>query len=78
MRDRLFDSEVEEVTFMSKMPPVPPENQSHKGPESTHHKPEQAPDRKDHKHPNAGEQGETGNIKQNTTNKGYFRGRRTK
>ncbi len=27
-------------------------------------------------HPNAAEEGETANIKQNTTNKGYFRGRR--
>jgi hypothetical protein len=27
-------------------------------------------------HPNAAEEGETANIKQNTTNKGFFRGRR--
>jgi hypothetical protein len=27
---------------------------------------------------NIGEQGETANIKQNTTNKGYFHGRRMK
>ena len=27
-------------------------------------------------HPNAAEDGQTANIKQNTTNKGYFRGRR--
>ena len=26
-------------------------------------------------HPNAAEEGETANIKQNTTNKGFFRGR---
>jgi len=29
-------------------------------------------------HDNAEEEGETANIKQNTTNKGFFRGRRTK
>ena len=28
--------------------------------------------------PNTSEQGETANIKQNTTNKGYFHGRRVK
>jgi len=27
-------------------------------------------------HPNAAEEGNTANIKQNTTNEGYFRGRR--
>jgi hypothetical protein len=27
-------------------------------------------------HPNAAEKGETANIKQNTTNKGFFHGRR--
>ena len=27
-------------------------------------------------HANAAEEGDTANIKQNTTNKGYFRGRR--
>ena len=64
---------------MAKMPPVPPANQSHKGPGVTHeHQPEAAPDLKDHKHHNAGEQGQTANIKQNTTNKGYFKGRRVK
>jgi len=26
-------------------------------------------------HPNAAEEGDTANIKQNTTNEGYFRGR---
>jgi hypothetical protein len=31
---------------------------------------------KDEHHPNAAEEGETANVKQNTTNKGFFRGRR--
>ena len=30
------------------------------------------------KQPNAAEQGEPANIQQNTTNEGYFRGRRVK
>ena len=63
---------------MAKMPPIPPANRPHKGPEDKHHKPEGAPDLADHKHHNAGEQGETANIKQNTTNKGFFKGRRVK
>ncbi|MBV9748694.1 MAG: hypothetical protein JO157_07760 [Acetobacteraceae bacterium] len=54
-------------------PPVPPENRSPKGPgepASTHKgtasklHPAKAPD-------NLGEQGEQGNMKQNTTNQGY-------
>jgi hypothetical protein len=67
---------------MSNMPPVPPGNRSTKGPnnrtktngqtakgaEDKSVKPEQ-------RH-NTGEEGETGNIKQNTTNKGFYRGRR--
>jgi hypothetical protein len=59
------------------MPPVPPANQSNKGPKNT---PESVQDNLP-KHPepqNTAEQGETANIKQNTTNKGYFQGRRVK
>jgi hypothetical protein len=60
----------------SHMPPVPPANQSHNGtgdkseanPDTSHAKGEQ----------NTAEQGDTANIKQNTTNKGYFQGRRVK
>ena len=66
---------------MSKLPPVPPQNRSPKGHETQeagHASPNTAPDTQDHKHHNAAEQGETANIKQNTTNKGYFQGRRTK
>jgi hypothetical protein len=59
------------------MPPIPPGNQSNKGPkqnaddlnDTTH---------KDSKVVNTSEQGETANIKQNTTNKGFFQGRRVK
>ena len=66
------------VFHMSKMPPVPPNNQSNKGFENSHPEPQVAHDLKDHKHHNSSEQGETANIEQNTTNKGFFRGRRVK
>ena len=64
---------------MSKhMPETPVANRSKKGPgdhqdvgsDTTH---ENRPDEM-----NTSEQGDTANIKQNTTNKGFFRGRRMK
>ena len=64
---------------MSKhMPDVPVANRSQKGPGDPH---EPASDTTDAKHPdqvNTSEQGDTANIKQNTTNAGFFRGRRMK
>jgi hypothetical protein len=54
----------------------PPANRSKKGPKSN---PETSRDKKLVKHEhhaNAAEEGDTATIKQNTTNKGYFRGRR--
>jgi hypothetical protein len=59
----------------SHMPPVPPANRSQKGGGSD---PEVSKDRpvKHEHHANSAEEGETANIKQNTTNKGFFRGRR--
>lgn len=53
---------------MSKMPPVPPEQRSDKGPGSDPAVTidEEVPGRK-----NFDEQGRHGNIKQNTTNQGY-------
>jgi hypothetical protein len=60
----------------SRKPPVPPASRSKKGPKND---PKMAKDKKLVKHEhhaNAGEEGDTANIKQNTTNKGYFRGRR--
>jgi hypothetical protein len=68
----------------SNMPPVPPANRSDKGPR----KPAKADSeinaklaedksvKRSEKHHNAAEEGDTANIKQNTTNKGYYRGRR--
>jgi len=60
----------------SHMPPVPPASRSKKGPKRD---PQGAQDKKFVKHehhPNAAEEGQTANIKQNTANEGYFRGRR--
>jgi hypothetical protein len=60
------------------MPPVPPGNRSNKGPATrSNTTPKDEPVKHEH-HPNASEEGETANIKQNTTNKGFFRGRRFK
>ena len=61
----------------SHMPPVPPASRSKKGPKRNLE--DVSKDKKLVKHehhPNAAEEGDTANIKQNTTNKGYFRGRR--
>ena len=60
----------------SHMPPVPPANRSQKGP-GDH---SEIPSSEDLKKTdiNATEQGQTANIRQNTTNKGFFKGRRIK
>jgi hypothetical protein len=58
------------------MPPVPPANRSQKGPgdKSEVSKDKATP----HSEINTAEQGDTANIKQNTTNAGFFKGRRVK
>jgi len=60
----------------NKMPPVPPANRSPRergdAPEAKEHA------ARDTAETNTAEQGETANIRQNTTNAGYFRGRRMK
>ncbi len=60
------------------MPPVPPANRSKNDHGSDSGKKEVSNDKlaKHEHHANAAEKGETANIKQNTTNKGFFRGRR--
>jgi hypothetical protein len=59
------------------MPPVPPANRSKNDHGSDSGK-EVSNDKlvKHEHHANAAEKGETANIKQNTTNKGFFGGRR--
>jgi hypothetical protein len=66
------------------MPPVPPASRSNKGPANPRNMDKQinseAAENKSvnptEKHHNAAEEGDTANIKQNTTNKGFFKGRR--
>jgi hypothetical protein len=61
------------------MPPVPPANRSKNDHGSDSGKEVSISNDKLAKHEhhaNAAEKGETANIKQNTTNKGFFRGRR--
>jgi hypothetical protein len=58
------------------MPPVPPANRSHKGTGDNSETANEMP--KMHPDVNTLEQGDTANIKQNTTNKGFFKGRRVK
>jgi hypothetical protein len=58
------------------MPPVPPANRSHKGIGDNTEVTKDTATRKTDL--NAAEQGDTANIKQNTTNAGFFKGRRVK
>jgi hypothetical protein len=60
----------------SHMPPVPPANRSKKGVKGGTEILKDKKLVKHEHHANAAEEGDTANIKQNTTNKGYFRGRR--
>jgi hypothetical protein len=61
----------------SHMPPIPLANRSTKGPKDEISPHQDAAT--EHSEPqNIAEQGETANIKQNTTNKGFFQGRRVK
>jgi hypothetical protein len=58
------------------MPPVPPANRSPKGPgDKSEVSKDAATSRAEI---NTAEQGDTANIRQNTTNKGFFQGRRVK
>ena len=59
------------------MPPIPPGNQSTKGPKVNADADRDTSAKKSHDQ-NTAEQGETANIKQNTTNAGFFKGRRVK
>jgi hypothetical protein len=60
----------------NEMPPVPPANRSHKGTRDNAEVSKDTSNTKDEV--NIAEQGETANIKQNTTNAGFFKGRRVK
>ena len=60
----------------SHMPPVPPANRSNKGGKSDTEVPKDQKLVKHEHHANSAEEGDTANIKQNTTNNRFFRGRR--
>jgi hypothetical protein len=60
----------------SSMPPVPPASRSKYGPKRKLRVLKNDKLVKHKHHPNSAEEGDTANIKQNTTNEGYFRGRR--
>jgi hypothetical protein len=60
----------------SHMPPVPPANRNKKGPKRASEVSKDKELVKHEHHANSAEEGDTANIKQNTTNEGYFRGRR--
>ena len=61
----------------SHAPPIPPANRSKKGTPSETKQSGEKLVQHEH-HGNTAEKGETANIKQNTTNAGYFKGRRMK
>jgi hypothetical protein len=60
----------------NEMPPVPPANRSHKGTGDTNEVGKDTSKTK--REVNTAEQGDTANIKQNTTTAGFFKGRRVK
>jgi hypothetical protein len=60
----------------NEMPPVPPANQSHKG--TGDNADVSKGMAKTKAEVNTAEQGDTANVKQNTTNAGFFKGRRVK
>jgi hypothetical protein len=62
----------------SHMPPIPPGNRSNKGPKPADADAARDTSVKEDHAQNAAEQGDTANIKQNTTNKGFYQGRRVK
>jgi hypothetical protein len=62
----------------SRMPPIPPDNRSKNGAKRDADMLKVEKSVPHEHHANASEEGDTANIKQNTTNKGFFRGRRTK
>ena len=60
-----------------RMPPIPPANRSNKGVSPKVETAKDTSHKKDHTE-NTDEQGDTANIRQNTTNAGFFKGRRVK
>jgi hypothetical protein len=67
-----------EAAMTGHMPPIPQGNRSNKGPKSADADAARDTSAKEDHTQNTAEQGDTANIKQNTTNKGFFQGRRVK
>jgi hypothetical protein len=59
------------------MPPIPPANRSKKGPVQNADRERDTSHKEVHTQ-NVSEQGDTANIRQNTTNEGFFQGRKVK
>jgi hypothetical protein len=59
------------------MPPIPPANRSNKG-TGDHQEIKRDTSQSHEEGQNSAEQGDTANVKQNTTNAGFFKGRRVK
>jgi len=72
------DTEQRGAAMPGHMPPIPPGNQSNKGPKTADADAARDTSVKEGHTQNTLEQGDTANIKQNTTNKGFFQGRRVK
>jgi len=66
-----------ELNMPGHMPPIPPGNRSNKGPKPNADVARDTSAKESHTE-NTAEQGDTANIKQNTTNAGFFKGRRAK
>jgi hypothetical protein len=66
-----------EPNMTGHMPPIPPGNRSNKGPKPNADAARDTSAKESHTE-NDAEQGDTANIKQNTTNAGFFKGRRIK
>jgi len=67
-----------EAALTGHMPPIPRGNRSTKGPKFADADAARDTSAKEGHAQNTAEQGDTANIKQNTTNKGFFQGRRVK
>jgi hypothetical protein len=76
--NRQQTSNTEKAAMTGHMPPIPKGNQTNKGPKSADADAARDTSVKEGHAQNTSEQGDTANIKQNTTNKGFFQGRRVK
>jgi hypothetical protein len=76
--DPLFSNGGAVMSRHNEMPPIPPANRSQKGVGGQPEIKKDASSKSKRMGDNTAEQGETANIRQNTTNAGFFKGRRVK